>query len=283
MKIRALVVIGLLIINIGFLSGCQENPPENRAPIADFTYSVEGRVVVFTDVSTDPDGDPLSYHWDFGDGVTSTEENPAHTYESNATYVITLNVTDGKASNQKEETITVGAHETPENHPPNAAFTYTVNQTMRTVIFTDQSTDEDNNLLSYLWDFGDERNSTDKNPVHTYAEDNTYTVSLTVSDGSENDTESKEITINASQPPVPPEVLKADFEFSFTAQALTVLFIDNSTGDIVSWYWEFGDGSTSEGEIQMPHTYATQGTYTVNLTVTDSAGSTNKKTKEVTV
>jgi PKD repeat protein len=280
MKIRALVVIGLFIVSVGFLSGCQENPPQNRAPTADFTYTSEGRLVVFIDTSTDPDGNPLSYDWNFGDDETSTEENPAHTYESNGTYIITLNATDGKASDQKQETITVGAHETPENHPPNADFTYTVNQTTRTALFTGRSTDEDNDLLSYVWNFGDEQNSTSQNPEHIYAEDNTYTVTLTVSDGNETDIESKVITINASQPPVPPEELKADFEF--TQNNMTVFFIDTSTGDIVSWLWNFGDQQTSI-ENRTIHLYLMHATYTVILTVTDSAGNTATKTKEVTV
>jgi PKD repeat protein len=280
MKIRAVFVTGLLIVSIGFLSGCQENPPENRAPTADFTYSSEGRLVVFIDTSTDPDSDPLSYHWDFGDGGISTEKNPAHTYAINGTYVISLNVTDGTASNQKEETITLGGQGTPENHPPTAAFTSTINQTTRTVVFTDQSADEDNDVLSYFWDFGDEQNSTSQNPEHTYPGDNTYTVILTVSDGIETDARSELITINASQPPVPPEELKADFEF--TQNNMTVFFIDTSTGDIVSWLWDFGDQQTSTENTTI-HLYLAHETYTVILKVTDSEGNTDTKTKEVTV
>jgi PKD repeat protein len=281
MKIRATFVIAILVLSIGMLSGCQEKPPENRAPAADFTYSSEGRLVIFTDTSTDPDGDQLSYRWDFGDGETSTEENPAHTYESNGTYVITFNVTDGEASNQTEQTIILGNQGASENHPPNAVFTYTLNQTTRTVVFTDQSTDEDNDPLSYFWDFGDEQNSTEKNPVHIYSEDNTYTVILTISDGNETDIESKVITINASQPPVPPEELEADFEVQIAG--LTILILDTSTGDIVSWHWDFGDGQTSEENPPLSHNYTASGTYSVTLTVTDSAGNTDIKTKEVTV
>jgi PKD repeat protein len=70
-------------------------PPENQAPIADFSWATDGLAVTFTDESYDPDGDPLTYLWEFGDNTTSTDQNPTmHTYAGSGTYTVTLTVTD---------------------------------------------------------------------------------------------------------------------------------------------------------------------------------------------
>ncbi len=67
---------------------------ENQPPTADFTYSVDGLTVTFTDESSDPDGEVVAWSWGFGDGSTSTAENPSHTYGVDGTYSVTLMVTD---------------------------------------------------------------------------------------------------------------------------------------------------------------------------------------------
>ena len=64
------------------------------APIAAFSFSATLLEVTFTDASTDSDGTVVSWNWDFGDGNTSTEQNPMHTYAANGTYTVALTVTD---------------------------------------------------------------------------------------------------------------------------------------------------------------------------------------------
>jgi Zn-dependent metalloprotease len=66
----------------------------NEAPVAGFTYSADMLEVSFTDTSTDSDGTIASYEWDFGDGNTSIEADPVHTYASRGNYTVTLTVTD---------------------------------------------------------------------------------------------------------------------------------------------------------------------------------------------
>jgi thermolysin len=66
----------------------------NLAPAADFTFTTDGLAATFTDTSSDPDGSVVSGLWDFGDGATSTQQNPSHTYASAGTYSVTLTVTD---------------------------------------------------------------------------------------------------------------------------------------------------------------------------------------------
>lgn len=69
-------------------------PPPNQPPTADFSLITSGLTATFTDASSDPDGTIVSRSWDFGDGVTSTATNPAHTYAAGGTYAATLIVTD---------------------------------------------------------------------------------------------------------------------------------------------------------------------------------------------
>jgi subtilisin family serine protease len=70
-------------------------PPENQAPVAGFTSSCVDLACTFINTSTDPDGDALTYQWDFGDGSGSTAANPSHTYAAGDNYLVTLTADDG--------------------------------------------------------------------------------------------------------------------------------------------------------------------------------------------
>jgi PKD repeat protein len=146
-----------------------------------------------------------------------------------------------------------------------------------TVTFTDQSTGD---ITSWSWDFGDGGTSTDQNPTHTYTSTGYYTVSLMVSGPGGSDTETKINYITVGYPaPI------ADFTASPLSGTvpLTVTFTDQSTGDITSWSWDFGDGGTSSAR-HPSHIYEDAGTYTVSLTVSGPGGSdTETKTDYITV
>jgi len=72
-------------------------PPANLPPVASFDFTPMGLTVGFTDSSTDPDGFIVSWLWDFGDGQTSTDQNPTHTFDTSNTYIVRLTVTDDDA------------------------------------------------------------------------------------------------------------------------------------------------------------------------------------------
>jgi len=135
-----------------------------------------------------------------------------------------------------------------------------------TVLFTDYSL---NFPTTRNWSFGDGTYSTQQNPSHTYTAAGTYDVSLTATNlaGSDVKTKTGYITVTTSKP-------SANFIASPRngTAPLNVSFTDTSTGSPTSWSWSFGDGETST-EQNPSHTYTTEGTYDVSLTVTNSGGS----------
>jgi len=167
----------------------------------------------------------------------------------------------------------------PTNTPPTASFTYAISE--RTVTFTDASSDVDGNIVSWSWNFGDGTTSNLQHPSHTYIADGTYSVKLTVTDDDgATDADSQTLSVSGSVVNQPPTA-----GFSFTTEYLTAAFTDTSQdpdGSIASWSWNFGDGSTSSSQ-NPSHTYVSDGTYTVSLTVTDNLGVTDSISHDVTV
>src|SRR5207302_6433916 len=122
----------------------------NQPPVAAFTSSCSALTCAFTSTSSDPDGTISAYSWDFGDGSTSTAQNPSHTYAAAATYTVRLTVTDnGGATNSVAHAVTV----TQANQPPVAAFTSSCSAL--TCAFTSTSSDPDGTISTYSWVFGD--------------------------------------------------------------------------------------------------------------------------------
>jgi len=145
------------------------------------------------------------------------------------------------------------------------------------------SYDSDGDPLTYTWDFGDGSAGTGVTPNHIYTAGGTFTVTLVVNDGkvdSEPSTTTADIT-EVNDPPV------ADAGPDQTALVDEVVHFDASVsndidGTIIAYNWDFGDGNTEAG-METTHTYATVGTYTVVLTVTDNEGLTDTDEAIVTV
>jgi PKD repeat protein len=241
------------------------------APVADFgaspTSGLAPLQVTFADQSTNT---PTSWSWDFGDGTTSTLQNPSHTYSQPGTYTVSLTAGNASGTNTKTRTgyITVG---TP---PPAADFTAdsTTGPAPLQVTFTDQST---NTPTGWSWDFGDGGSSTSQNPSHTYNQPGTYTVSLTATNtgGSNTKTRTGYVAVSSANGPT------ADFTATNTSgpAPLQVTFSDRSTGTPTSWSWDFGDGTGSTAQ-NPSHLYQQAGSYTVSLTVSNAGGSNTKTT-----
>jgi PKD repeat protein len=226
--------------------------------------------VQFTDQSSAGTYPISSRSWSFGDGGTSTAQNPSHTYNSAGSFTVSLTVTTSAGSDSETKSAYIVTTQL-----PTAAFEGTPRSGDRplTVQFSDLSAEGTSPITSWSWSFGDGATSTSQNPSHTYAAAGTYTVALTVTTADGSDTATKPGYIAVSEPPAPPT---ADFSGTPTSgpAPLTVQFTDLSiqgTAPISSWLWTFGDAGTSTAQ-NPSHAYLLPGTYTVSLTVTTADG-----------
>lgn len=225
--------------------------------------------VQFTDLS-EPADDIASWLWDFGDGGSSVEQNPTHVYRGDSGFY-SVKLTASNANGATTETKTNLIQITGEGAPvPDFSASPTAGQVPLTVTFTDLSEPADN-IVSWLWNFGDGGSSIDSNPKHNYKREGFFSVGLTVSSSGGASTETKTNLINVSGLGTP----VANFSASPTAGKvpLNVNFKDLSepSGLITSFLWDFGDGAT-ETEQSPTHTYRTEGFFTVSLTVSNEGG-----------
>ncbi len=182
----------------GTCDGSGTPPPPNVPPTASFTHSCTDLACTFTDTSADSDGSVTGWSWNFGDGATSNQQNPSHTFATGGSKTVTLTVTDnmGAASAIESQTFTVTA---PSNLPPTASFTSSC--TDLSCSFTDTSTDPDGSVAGWSWSFGDGATSTVQNPNHTYGAGGTYTVTLTVTDDLGATSSVSSQTVSVTEPP----------------------------------------------------------------------------------
>ncbi len=152
-------------------SGCMAN--------ADFSVAKNGDLGrIFTDKSTGSGCELTDWSWNFGDGGTSIQQNPTHTYAAAGYYDVTLTVGGGTNTTS---TLTKKIWAGP-NKAPVANFSYSPGTAFE-LKFKDLSTDADGDLVGWSWNFGDGTTATLKNPIHTYMYPGTYNVTLTVTDG----------------------------------------------------------------------------------------------------
>ncbi|OFY17016.1 MAG: hypothetical protein A2X11_01430 [Bacteroidetes bacterium GWE2_42_24] len=210
-------------------------------------------------------GNPIFWHWDFGDGTTSTEQNPLHIFPNEGSYQVCLSITgaDSNCFSDYCRQVWVG------NTAPGcrAMFYYypadSLNQS-NNIQFADQSL---GNSTEWLWNFGDGITSTGQNPLHLYQQPGIYHVCLAISNPTAQcyDTVCHEVSVNAI-------LDSCENVFSASVSGLTATF-DGSmvSGDTASFTWEFGDGYTATGN-QVAHTYIIGGLYTVTLTTVSTRG-----------
>lgn len=254
-------------------TGCTDVLTINRAirvgthPVVDFSASPTTQCAIqpiqFTDLSAPAD----QWLWNFGDGTTSTAQNPRHTYLVPGTYTVTLTATNNgcPGTTVKTNYITI--------LPPVSKFSFAANCSNRIQFnFTDQSTLP----VTWLWDFGDGSPTSNlQNPVHNFPSLGTYTVTLTVTNGS---------CSNTSRQPV--HAINEDPDFTSTntsgckPASPTFTATNVNPANITNYHWDFGDGtSANTSQANITHIYRNSGTYTVQLTTRDINGCTNTETK----
>ena len=239
----------------------------------------EGTSVNFIGNGSDPDGDPLIYSWDFGDGtgiisgLNLTEVN--HTYIDQGIYVVTLTVED--THNHLNETST---SVTILNVAPiiDNLILPTGNEG-ENLTFEVVASDPGDDILTYTWNFGD---GTIRGPnyyldsiEHTYDDDGSYVINITIKDDDGgNTTVIEEIVVSNADPYFYNETDWYGNEEGetlwFTAWASDI-FNDEWH---LNYTWNFGDGTESitTSDFQTTHKYVDDGTYTLTITVSDGDG-----------
>jgi len=252
----------LLFCLLAFVSYAQVPSANFTAPLVSGCSPL---VANFQDQST---GNPTSWLWDFGNGATSTLQNPSTTYFNPGTYTVRLTVTNANGSNTLTRTDYITIYGKP-------SVNFTVNDSTacfpHRAQFTDLSTPATGTTNSaWLWDFGDGTQSTQQNPLHVYTASGNYTVTLKVT----NDkgcfsvrTKTAYIQVasgaSANFSNTQPMVCQPPFNVSFT---------NNSSGPgTLTYFWDFGDGNTSTQQSPN-HTYTSTGNYTVTMAVTSTNG-----------
>jgi PKD repeat protein len=255
-------------------------PPSLTAGLS-FTPSspITGQSVSFAGTASGGTS-PYAYSWNFGDGATATGQNSSHIYSSVGTYTATLTVTDASSPQQKavaSKTVTVTV-------PALAAsFTFAPSspQVNSLITFTGSGSGGVTPYL-YSWTFGDGQTASGAIVTYAYATAGIFAVTLTLTDAATTQAIS---TQNLTIAPLPitasftitPNPTEVNVPVSFSATAT------GGTPPYVNFSWNFGDGSALGSGSLVTHAYASAGTFSVTVTVEDSAGKTGTSSAQSVV
>ena len=216
---------------------------------ASFTATFDDLEAVFIATA---DSNTTAYSWDFGDGITSDLQSPEHLYTVPGEYLVCLTISNNCGSREICETYMV-------NCPaPQVGYTYEVDTL--TVNFLNNSEED---IMNWLWEFGDGNTSTEPSPSHIYSQDGTYEVCLTATNICGSTQTCVEVALNCNVP---------EAGFNSTTDQLVLTIENTSAFEPNSYAWNFGDGNTST-EINPTHSFAQEGTYEVCLIASNGCGS----------
>jgi gliding motility-associated-like protein len=242
-----------------------------KPPIAIFSVDLDCNnhfTKTFTDQSIGAD----QWNWDFGDGNTSTLQNPVHTYAATGTYTVSLTVVNLSTGCDYTKTmIIVIADE-------HAAFTATVTEICKNTAadFTATSLHTPAAIINYDWDFGDGGTGTGATISHVYVQAGLYTVRLIITDVNgcmDTLVRNQYIKVNG---PTAGFISTVPGSCLLTAVNFTDLSLPDGTHPISQWHWYYGDGNNEVlTAAPFQHTYSAAGIYTVALVVQDSYGCTD--------
>ena len=230
---------------------------EPKAIFSGDTLSCTSQPVFFYNSSTGPG---LIYAWDFGDGTTSSQKNPAHSYNREGTYTVSLTINDVYGCSS---TISKSNYVRIAN--PGAGFSLSDSAGTcppLVVNFTNTSS----NYSKWTWDFGDGNTSIERNPSHFYSAVGTYNAKLTIT-GPGGCTSQKIKQINVAGP---------SGTFSYTnlmgCGPLQTNF-QAHTGKNISFVWDFNDGTTiPTNDSSVSHIFTSPGKYLPKVILVNASG-----------
>lgn len=212
--------------------------PYNRPPIANAGGPYQGYVnvpVTFNGTgSSDPEGQTLTYRWNFGDGTSGSGATPSHSYSAKGTYTVTLIVNDGALDSAPVTTSVTIPNRVPT---ANAGGPYSGYAGAPISFNGSGSSDPDGDALSYRWNFGDGSiGGVDVMPTHAYLTRGTYTATLVVNDGAA-DSALASTTVKIISP-----IPVADAGLDQNVSSRNIVTLDGSRsydedGTIVSYAW----------------------------------------------
>lgn len=266
-------------VQVSTITGCAApilnvNLNAYPAPVAGFNTngaSLCNLSVSFNNTSTMQSGIPIVSSWDFGDGSTSGQQSPTHTYLNYGTYTVSLIVTAPTGcADTITQTITLNA-------PPSPTFTTGTACPGTAISFTNTTA---GTTTQWQWSFGDGGTSSLQNPSHSYALAGTYNVTLATT-AANNCTNSITVPLTVNPAPV------AAFTAAPVCQGLNSVFNNTSSvagGTISSWNWDFTSDGTVDNTNQSPtFTYAAAGSYAVTLSVGSNQNCYSSYTAQVVV
>ncbi len=268
-------------------------PATNVAPVC-LTFGASmltaniGENITFQTVATDANGDLINYSFDFGDATTTSgrANSVTHAYASAGAYLASASIDDGINPVVNCGTVTITVMPAAPNRAPSCTFLFASDTSLapgdNTTIFA-SATDADGDSLTYTFNFGDgtaPASGAAASRTHVYPTAGTFNAGVTVSDGINPAVNcgTIAITVTSVTPPPnnPPVCLNVTVSpgSGTTATAInTQVLATDPEGDVLNYTYDFGDGTTSiTAANSVNHTYAAAGTYTVRVTVRDSAG-----------
>ncbi len=239
------------------------------APVAGFAQNtVSGTAPLAINFTDQSQGNITSREWQFGDGSTSNQTNPSHTFNLVGTYNVILTVSGSGGTSSVTRQITVQNPQVPQ---PNATFT-TNPTTGDAPLIVEFDVADTSNITNYAWTFGAVGSSSEASPTFTFSDAGTYNVQLVVTGAGGQASSTMQIVVN--QPALAP-VISIDAQPTSGERPLAVQFEVTSSGGVIDSYsWDFGDGTTST-DVNPTHEYATAGNYIVTLTAVGAGGEAN--------
>jgi PKD repeat protein len=244
--------------------GCASTITKSGITVSQASFKASGTAgcIPLTVLFTDTSSNAASYHWNFGDGDTSTDPSPVHIYNSQGVFNVELVIASASGCT---DTLLMNNY----IHAGDITADFIADSLTGCAPLLVQFTDQSVNAVSWSWDFGDGSYSGLRNPAHIYNVPGAYAITLIAFDSlgcADTMQMTSPVKINGSVP---------FFTVSSSAGCLpyTVSFTNLSTG-AVSYEWNFGNGVT-DTSFQPSYIYTLSGNYSVSLTTLDSSGCEN--------
>ncbi len=232
-------------------------------PTAAFTYTVAlepAPTIQFTDLSQGVG--PLSTWWEFGDGATSVEQNPIHTYPAGGQYTVRLTTASPGGADSAAQTLVVAS---PAAEPASRHDILVSDDTPavgQPVYLRSSETVS----VTLFWDFGNGVTADEANPMHVYQQPGLYTVTRMLGEGAASFQSSTLLAVD-----YPPLASIQTDQPQVSVGELVAFTALTSAPEVMSYYWDFGDGNSGNHGL-VAHSYGAAGSYSVTLAVSNAYG-----------